>query len=204
MTTEKGIYYPYDYSEVADIPEDMKKMAESIDIILKSETMQDGKSAYEIAVENGFNGTIEEWLESLKGKNGAKTVCYSKYYPLAKESNFESPVFNIQTSITEIPDVNIDDLVIIFVKIIDNEKQYLSIFKVNQIEENKVFMSRQNYIDITPKKGADGANGQDGYTPVKGEDYFTEAEKTELVNEVVNRVNEEIGLILDQINGEVV
>ena len=29
-----------------------------------------GKSAYEIAVENGFNGTKEEWLESLKGDKG--------------------------------------------------------------------------------------------------------------------------------------
>ena len=31
----------------------------------------DGKSAYEIAVENGFVGTEEEWLESLKGATGA-------------------------------------------------------------------------------------------------------------------------------------
>ncbi len=29
-----------------------------------------GKSAYEIAVENGFEGTEEEWLESLKGEAG--------------------------------------------------------------------------------------------------------------------------------------
>lgn len=29
-----------------------------------------GKSAYEIAVENGFVGTVEEWLDSLKGDNG--------------------------------------------------------------------------------------------------------------------------------------
>lgn len=29
-----------------------------------------GKSAYEIAVENGFEGTEEEWLESLKGEDG--------------------------------------------------------------------------------------------------------------------------------------
>ena len=27
-----------------------------------------GKSAYEIAVENGFKGTEQEWLESLKGE----------------------------------------------------------------------------------------------------------------------------------------
>ena len=28
---------------------------------------EDGKSAYQIAVENGFIGTESEWLESLKG-----------------------------------------------------------------------------------------------------------------------------------------
>ena len=35
-----------------------------------SEKGADGKSAFEIAVENGFIGTEAEWLESLKGKNG--------------------------------------------------------------------------------------------------------------------------------------
>lgn len=36
-------------------------------------TGQNGKSAYEIAVENGFKGTVEEWLISLKGKDGLTT-----------------------------------------------------------------------------------------------------------------------------------
>ena len=31
---------------------------------------KDGRSAYEIAIENGFVGTTAEWLESLKGMNG--------------------------------------------------------------------------------------------------------------------------------------
>ena len=36
---------------------------------------KDGKSAYEIAVENGFDGTEEEWLESLQGQDAtAPTV----------------------------------------------------------------------------------------------------------------------------------
>ena len=35
-----------------------------------SEKGKDGKSAYEIAVENGFVGTETEWLESLKGADG--------------------------------------------------------------------------------------------------------------------------------------
>ena len=31
---------------------------------------KDGRSAYEIAIENGFMGTVAEWLESLKGRDG--------------------------------------------------------------------------------------------------------------------------------------
>ena len=34
---------------------------------------RDGKSAYEIAVRNGFEGTEQEWLESLKGADGTMT-----------------------------------------------------------------------------------------------------------------------------------
>ena len=32
----------------------------------------DGKSAYQVAVDNGFSGTEEQWLESLKGEKGEK------------------------------------------------------------------------------------------------------------------------------------
>ena len=47
----------------------------------------DGKSAYELAVENGFNGTEEEWLASLVGKNGSdgngiKSVVFNEDYTL--------------------------------------------------------------------------------------------------------------------------
>lgn len=35
---------------------------------------EDGKSAYEIAKEIGFDGTIEDWLNSLKGENGVSGV----------------------------------------------------------------------------------------------------------------------------------
>ena len=46
-----------------------------------SEKGKDGKSAYEIAVENGFVGTEIEWLESLKGADGkdAPEVDLSNY-----------------------------------------------------------------------------------------------------------------------------
>lgn len=35
------------------------------------------------------------------------------------------------------------------------------------------------------KDGAPGADGVDGYTPIKGIDYFTEAEKQEIVELVI-------------------
>lgn len=38
---------------------------------LKGADGSNGKSAYEIALDNGFEGTEAEWLESLKGKDGA-------------------------------------------------------------------------------------------------------------------------------------
>ena len=39
--------------------------------LLKGEKGADGKSAYQLAVENaGFSGTFEQWLASLKGEKG--------------------------------------------------------------------------------------------------------------------------------------
>lgn len=41
-----------------------KKIAESV------KDSANGKSAYQIAVDNGFEGTETEWLDSLQGKDG--------------------------------------------------------------------------------------------------------------------------------------
>lgn len=39
-----------------------------VETITNIEGVVTGKSAYDIAVENGFSGTEKEWLESLKGE----------------------------------------------------------------------------------------------------------------------------------------
>ena len=44
----------------------------------------DGKSAYEVAVKNGFEGTEAEWLASLKGADG--TMTFEELTPEQKES----------------------------------------------------------------------------------------------------------------------
>ena len=43
----------------------------------------------------------------------------------------------------------------------------------------------QQKLDSEALKGADGAPGKDGKTPVKGTDYFTATDKAELVNDVI-------------------
>lgn len=48
----------------------------------------DGKSAYEIAVENGFVGTEEEWLESLQGSPGDDGAPGLSAYEVALENGF--------------------------------------------------------------------------------------------------------------------
>ena len=47
------------------------KIAEVNKIITEGIETSQGKSAYEMAVENGFARTVEEWLESLKGEKGS-------------------------------------------------------------------------------------------------------------------------------------
>lgn len=83
-----------------------------------------GASAYDIAVENGFEGTEEEWLESLKGEPGPQGE------PGEKGEQGERGEQGLQ--------------------------------------------------------GEKGEPGADGYTPQKGVDYFTEADKAELVQDVLS------------------
>ena len=45
----------------------------------------DGKSAYELAVESGYVGTLEEWLESLRGETGEGG---KNAYEIAVENGF--------------------------------------------------------------------------------------------------------------------
>ena len=53
---------------------------------LKGENGLSGKSAYEIAVENGFEGSEQEWLELLVGKDG---VNGKSAYEIAVENGFK-------------------------------------------------------------------------------------------------------------------
>ena len=52
-------------------------------------------NAYDVAVKNGFTGTEEEWLQSLKGANGkdGQDLDIEKIYDAAVKNGYEAFVF---------------------------------------------------------------------------------------------------------------
>ena len=55
----------------------------------------DGKSAYELAVANGYTGTELEWLASLAGEAGAAGADGKSAYELAQENGFQGTVHGV-------------------------------------------------------------------------------------------------------------
>lgn len=110
-TPIKGVDY-YTDEEIASIKEEIAK---EVTVGAKGE---DGKSAYQIALDEGFEGSETDWLASLKGKDGKDGI---------------------------------------------------------------------NGTDGKP--GKDGTNGVDGKTPVKGVDYFTQAEIQQIENNAAAKVD---------------
>jgi len=63
------------YSKIYNNESTLDKLSESTDGTLlfdgnSIQSAENGKSAYDIAIDNGFNGSQEEWLNSLKGEQG--------------------------------------------------------------------------------------------------------------------------------------
>ena len=141
-----------------------------------------GKSAYEIAVEEGFIGTIDEWLESLRGEDGYTPQKGIDYFDGADGRDGKAGADGYT------PVKGIDYFT-------DGE---ISTFKEEVTPKKGVdYFDGQNGKDgadgYTPVKGADyfdgidgkdGKDGVDGYTPQKGIDYYTEEDKTEMLDSV--------------------
>lgn len=78
---------------------------------------KDGKSAYEIAVDNGFKGSEADWLESLHGKDGAtgdanlSTEAISELIKKHLNATVDMTTGNLVINIDEISDGSIADTV---------------------------------------------------------------------------------------------
>lgn len=129
---------------------------QSSDVINKLLKLTQGESAYDIAIDNGFVGTKAEWLESLKGGAGADG----------------SPV-NWRGAWKE-------------------DTEYSKLDAVSYDGNSYIFKSDTHVIGSIP--GVDeewglmaqkGNNGAPGKTPIRGADYWTVADKQEIVNDVL-------------------
>ncbi|GFM27162.1 hypothetical protein [Novosphingobium sp. PY1] len=74
-TTTSGVAYSIipTQANTQDLNNNVTELVDIVGDMLENAgvfTAEDGKSAYEIAVDNGFVGTEQEWLDSLKGTDG--------------------------------------------------------------------------------------------------------------------------------------
>ena len=132
-----------------------------------------GKSAYEIAVEEGFIGTIDEWLESLHGKDGYTPQKGIDYFDGQNGADGKAGTDGYTP-----------------VKGID----YFTDGEISTFKEEVTPKKDVDYFDgadgkdgkdgVDGKNGVDGVNGKDGvdgYTPLRGTDYWTESDKAEII-----------------------
>lgn len=153
---------------------------QSSDVINKLLKLTQGQSAYDIAIDNGFVGTKAEWLESLKGSEGAPV-------------NWRG-AWGEDTEYSKLDAVSYDGSSYIFTS--DTHV----IGSIPGIDEEWGLMA-QNGNDgvngVTPHIGDNGdwyigstdtrkpSRGEAGKTPVRGTDYWTEADKQEIVTDVL-------------------
>ena len=140
---------------------------------------EDGKSAYEIAVENGFVGTEIEWLESLQGEDGkdGKDGADGKdgYTPIKGVDYFDG--INGKDGVDGKAGRDGTNG-------IDGKDGYTPIKGVDYFDGVNG-KDGTNGVD-----GKDGNDGADGHTPIKGTDYWTEQDKSEIVDDVLAELPE--------------
>ena len=153
-----------------------------------------GYSAYQVAVINGFVGTEAEWLESLKGAQGDPGK------PGAVQT--VNGILPDESGNVEIPAGLSPTLTVeetdgghkVTISDADGEKEFV----VTDGKDGYTPVKGKDYFDgedgYTPVKGVDYFDGQDGYTPRKGVDYFDGKDGTSVTVASVTESTEDGGV----------
>ena len=114
----------------------------------------DGLSAFELAVQNGFEGTLAEWLDSLRGQDGVNAV--SNINPRGEwESDAEYNQFDVVTWYnSETGTTN-------------------SYMAINSLAPAGTFPSDNNYFMLFVMQGPQGTQGEQGQDGNQGETGFS-------------------------------
>ena len=174
------------------------------------ESGADGKSAYQIAIDNGFVGSQSEWLASLKGATGASGApgkdgasgspgadgitptigTNGNWFLGATDTGKPSRGAKGDTGASGSPGADG-----VTPHIGENGNWYIGSADTGKPSRGAKGDKGDpfTYSDFTAEqlaalkgdKGDPGAPGKDGKTPVKGTDYWTAADKQEIVNDVI-------------------
>lgn len=123
----------------------------------------DGKSAYELAVDKGYRGTLEEWLASLVGEVGASGQAGANgqsAYEIAVKNGYTGTETEWLTSLVGASGLNGSNGT--------NGKSAYELAVKNGYEGDL-----QSWLaSLVGAKGADGKNGADGKTPYIKDGYW--------------------------------
>lgn len=147
---------------------------------------RDGKSAYEVALKNGFEGTEAEWLAALKGDKGDKGDTGAKGdkgdtgATGAQGIQGEQGIQGIQGDKGDKGDQGDKGDK-------GDKGDTGDAFTYDDFTEEQLAALKGDKGD-KGDKGEQGATGISGYSPVKGKDYWTEADRTEIIEELGDEI----------------
>lgn len=127
----------------------------------EGEKGDDGLSAYEVAVENGFEGNEAEWLATLNGTNGSNgsngTGISSVSIKYVQSSDGETPPPDEADWTTEIPEVSTSNFLWVrTIVTLTNDSSYTqySVSKMGEVgpRGNSITMD----VEVTSEDGEDG------------------------------------------------
>lgn len=179
----------------------------------------EGLSAYEVAVANGFEGTEEEWLESLDGTRVSEQdliTAVAKYFnehPITEaipghDGTTFTPYVDEDGNLSWTNNGGVANPKTVNIKgekgadgspgIAGNDGKDGAdgVNCTHRWDGTTLFVTSASGTSAADLKGEAGAKGEpgaagkDGYTPVKGTDYYTEAERQELISDVVEALDE--------------
>ena len=149
----------------------------------------DGKTAYDLAVEKGYKGTLEEWLESLKGSDGQNGSDGKSAYELAVEKGYTGTLEEWLLSLNGTNGSNGKSAYELAVEkgYEGTLEEWLESLKGSNGKsayelavENGYSGTIEEWLEslngTDGKDGSDGENGKDGITPILGVDsegYWT-------------------------------
>lgn len=149
----------------------------------------DGKTAYDLAVEKGYKGTLEEWLELLKGSDGQNGSDGKSAYELAVEKGYTGTLGEWLLSLNGTNGSNGKSAYELAVEkgyegTLDKWLESLKGSNGKSAYELAVEKGYSGTIEewleslngTDGKDGSDGENGKDGITPILGidsEGYWT-------------------------------